>query len=180
MKIEVVVGNIVKQPDMEAVVNSANANLRLGSGVAGAIHTAAGPKLEEYCKPFAPLAFGAYLVTPGFKLPNLWVIHVRAASYTNHDDAHQILEQAMEAALKAAHQNDIRALALPAIGTGVFAFPPELAAQITAKVFCAASTVAPHLQCIRVCVASEFLRDVYVAALEAQGLSVAQAASAPV
>jgi O-acetyl-ADP-ribose deacetylase (regulator of RNase III) len=35
MKIEIVVGNIVKQPDMEAVVNSANANLRLGSGVAG-------------------------------------------------------------------------------------------------------------------------------------------------
>jgi len=26
MKIEIVVGNIVKQPDMEAVVNSANAN----------------------------------------------------------------------------------------------------------------------------------------------------------
>jgi len=123
MKIEVIVGNIVKQPDMEAVVNSANANLRLGSGVAGAIHTAAGPKLEEYCKPFAPLAFGAYLVTPGFKLPNLWVIHVRAASYTNHDDAPQILEQAIEAALKAAHQNDIRALALPAIGTGVFQGP---------------------------------------------------------
>ena len=65
MKIEIVVGNIVKQPDMEAVVNSANANLRLGSGVAGAIHMAAGPKLEAYCKPYGPLAFGAFLVTPG-------------------------------------------------------------------------------------------------------------------
>lgn len=53
MKVEVVIGNIVKQPDMEAVVNSANANLRMGSGVAGAIHTAAGPRLEDYCRPFA-------------------------------------------------------------------------------------------------------------------------------
>ena len=180
MKIEVIVGNIVKQPDMEAVVNSANANLRLGSGVAGAIHTAAGPKLEEYCKPYAPLQFGAFLVTPGFKLPNLWVIHVRAASYTHHDDAPQILEQAIEAALRAAHQNDIRAMAIPAIGTGVFAFPPELSAEITAKVLSAAAKVAPHLQCIRVCVASEFLRDVYVAALEAKGVDVSLKESAPV
>ncbi len=79
---------------------------------------------------------------------------MRAASYTNHVDAPQILEQAIEAALRAAHQNDSRAIAIPAIGTGVFAFTPELSAEITAKVLSAASRVAPHLQCIRVCVAS--------------------------
>lgn len=180
MKIEVIVGNIVKQPDMEAVVNSANANLRLGSGVAGAIHTAAGPQLEEYCQPFAPLAYGAYLVTPGFKLPNLWVIHVRAASYTNHDNAPQILEQAIEAALKAAQHNDIRAMVMPAIGTGVFAFPPEMAAEITAKVLLAAPMLTPHLQCIRVCVASEFLRDLYVSAIEGKGLRISEVASVSV
>jgi O-acetyl-ADP-ribose deacetylase len=174
MKVEVVVGNIVKQPDVEALVNSANANLRLGSGVAGAIHTAAGPKLEEYCKPFAPLAYGAFLVTPGFKLPNLWVIHVRAASYTLHDDAPAILEQALQAALQGAHQNDIRTLAMPAIGTGVFAFPPLLAAEITARVFARAEHLAPHLQCLRLCVASEFLRELYTGAFEAAGLAVSQ------
>lgn len=41
MKFEVVIANIANQPDIEAVVNSANANLRFGSGVAGAIHSAA-------------------------------------------------------------------------------------------------------------------------------------------
>jgi cell division protein FtsZ len=61
MKIEVISGNIVKQPDAEAIVNSVNVNLRLGSGVAGAIHTAAGSELEVYCRPFAPLALGGTL-----------------------------------------------------------------------------------------------------------------------
>jgi O-acetyl-ADP-ribose deacetylase (regulator of RNase III) len=170
MKIEIIQGNIVKQPDVEAVVNSANANLRLGSGVAGAIHTAAGPKLEEYCKPFAPLAYGAYLVTPGFKLPNLWVIHVRAASYENHQDAPALLQSAVAAALKGAHDNDIRRMAIPAIGTGVFAFPPMLAAQIMAETLAKADALAPHLELVRVCVVSEHLRDLYTSAFEVAGL----------
>ena len=171
MKIEVVLGNIVKQPDVEAVVNSANANLRLGSGVAGAIHTAAVHKLEEYCKPFAPLAFGAYLVTPGFKLPNLWVIHVRAASYNTHDDAPQRLAQAFEAMLRGAHDNHIRSLAFPAIGTGVFAFPPLLAAEITTAVLARSAELAPHLQRARLCVADEQMRDLYQSAFQNKRIS---------
>lgn len=170
MKIEIVQGNIVKQPDVEAVVNSANANLRLGSGVAGAIHTAAGPKLEEYCKPFAPLAYGAYLVTPGFALANPWVIHVRAASFHTHEDALAMLRSAITAALQGAHDHGIRRLAMPAIGTGVFACPPLLAAQTLAEVLASAHTMAPHLELVRVCVVSNDLRDVYASACERLGL----------
>lgn len=179
MKIEIVHGNLVKQPDVDAVVNSANANLRLGSGVAGAIHTAAGPKLEEYCKPFAPLAYGAYLVTPGFKLPNLWVIHVRAASFSNHDDAPAILRKALEAMLRGAHDNQIRSLAFPAIGTGVFAFPPELAAEITASVLAEADDLAPHLQLVRLCLAGPGLLDQYSSAFSAAGLKISDSAALP-
>jgi O-acetyl-ADP-ribose deacetylase (regulator of RNase III) len=68
LQIEIVVGNIVRQPDVDALVNSANAHLRFGSGVAGAIHTAAGPEMEQYCRRYSPIALGEAVVTPGFQL----------------------------------------------------------------------------------------------------------------
>jgi O-acetyl-ADP-ribose deacetylase (regulator of RNase III) len=80
---------------VDALVNSANANLRFGSGVAGAIHTAAGPELEQYCRRYSPIALGAAVVTPGFELPNPYIIHARAASYINDDHPERYLDLAV-------------------------------------------------------------------------------------
>lgn len=165
MKIEVVYGNIVKQPDADALVNSANANLRLGSGVAGAIHTAAGPELEEFCKPFAPLELGQAIITPGFNLPNPWVIHVRAASYINHDEPEQVLQEALNAMMTTAKANGIRSLAMPAIGTVVFKFPPSLAASIINQVLRCHADGSSCVQWVRICVASPQMQALFTDAL---------------
>jgi len=153
MKFEVVLADIAKQTDMEAVVNSANANLRFGSGVAGAIHSAAGPELEDYCEPYAPLPFGAALVTPGFNLPNKYVIHTRAAHYLNDDDPENVLRQCVHAVVAAANQHSIASLAIPAIGTGVFKFPKELAAAIMADSFRKFLALPTSVVKVRICVA---------------------------
>ncbi|MGV1045514.1 macro domain-containing protein [Limnohabitans sp.] len=166
MKVEVLIGNIVKQPDMDAIVNSANANLRMGSGVAGAIHTAAGPRLEDYCRPFAPLELGSALITPGFLLPNRWIIHVRAAHYINNTEPERYLAFAISSLLNTARDNQIKSIALPAIGTGVFKFPAELAAAITAKTISQYSKISTGIEIIRICVASEELCDAYRCAFE--------------
>ena len=165
MKIEVVYGNIVKQPDVQAIVNSANANLRLGSGVAGAIHTAAGPELEAFCQPFAPLELGAALITPGFKLPNPWVIHVRAAHYINNTEPERYMAFAMFSVLNTARDNDIKTLAMPAIGTGMFKFPGLLAARITARALKEFEKKSNAIELVRICVASEEMRQLYESAL---------------
>ena len=166
MKIEVVIGNIVNQPDVEAIVNSANANLRFGSGVAGAIHTAAGPKLEEYCRPFAPLELGSALITPAFQLPNKWIIHVRAAHYINNTEPERYLAFALSSMLNMARDNGISSLALPAIGTGVFKFPLKLAANITAQTLVKIGSMpgAPNL--VRICTTEVELQKAYQCALE--------------
>jgi O-acetyl-ADP-ribose deacetylase (regulator of RNase III) len=153
MKFEVVIANIANQPDIEAVVNSANANLRFGSGVAGAIHSAAGPELEDYCEPYAPLPFGAALVTPAFKLPNKYVIHTRADHYLNDDDPEGVLTKCVYSVVDAANKYAITSIAVPAIGTGVFKFPNELAAGIMAKAFLACAAAPSSLQLVRLCVA---------------------------
>jgi O-acetyl-ADP-ribose deacetylase len=165
MKIEVIVGNIVAQPDVEAVVNSANANLRLGSGVAGAIHTAAGPALEEFCKPFAPIELGAALITPGFNLPNPWVIHVRSAHYILNAEPERYMAFAMMSLLNVARENGIKTFAMPAIGIGVFKFPEMLAARITAHALHEFSKKYDSLDLVRICVVNDEIKQLYESAV---------------
>ncbi|MBK7001897.1 MAG: macro domain-containing protein [Rhodoferax sp.] len=167
MKIEVVITDISTQPDMQAVVNSANSNLRMGSGVAGAIHGAAGPKLEAYCRQFAPLAAGKAVLTPGFDLPNAWVIHAVAASFINEPQAEFILAKALDSVMKLVNEHRIESLAIPAIGTGVFKCKPELSAELTAQVLAYYQKHGTSLKHIRICVSTKALKEVFEQALKA-------------
>jgi O-acetyl-ADP-ribose deacetylase (regulator of RNase III) len=165
VRIEIVVGNIVRQPDVDALLNSANANLRFGSGVAGAIHTAAGPELEQYCRRYSPIALGEAVVTPGFQLPNSYVIHARAASYINDDHPEKYLDLAIAQALRVAKDAGIKSLAMPAIGTGVFKFPPELAAEIILKALLSRAAEFPEITLVRICVGDSQMQVLFQSAM---------------
>lgn len=166
MRVEVVVGDIAQQGDMEAVVNSANPNLRMGSGVAGAIHMAAGEELEDYCEPLAPVARGRAVITPGFKLPNRCVIHTVAESFLDNPDADRVLALAIDSTLRLATEHGIQSLAMPAIGTGVFRCPPELSAEYTARALAWHAVNGSTLQRVRICVTSSTLKSDFDRALE--------------
>lgn len=79
--ISIYVGNIVLEEDCDGIVNSANENLRAGSGVCGAIYRAAGPELEPCSHALAPLGLGQAVATPGFQLRTRVVIHTRGPKY---------------------------------------------------------------------------------------------------
>lgn len=128
--VECVQGDIARQPDMDAVVNAANAELRIGGGVAGAIHRAAGPGLEQECRALAPIQPGQAVITGAHNLPNRHVIHCLGPVYGVDEPSDRLLADCYRSAIQLAEENQIGSLAFPAISTGAFGFPSEPAARI--------------------------------------------------
>lgn len=123
-------GDIANQPDVDAVVNAANAELKIGGGVAGAIHIAAGPELYEECIPLAPLNPGEAVITGAYDLPNDHVIHCLGPVYGKNTPADVLLANCYKNALRLAEENEITSIAFPAISTGAFGFPFKEATKI--------------------------------------------------
>ena len=133
VKIELIQGDIANQSDITAIVNAANAQLRKGGGVAGAIHRAAGPRLEKEAVPLGPIEPGEAVITGGHNLPNRYVIHCLGPVYgVNHPEA-ELLANCYRNALKLAERYEIDSIAFPAISTGIFGYPLEEAAQVVMK-----------------------------------------------
>lgn len=131
--IECVQGDIANQPEMDAIVNAANAELRIGGGVAGAIHRAAGPGLEEECRPLAPIRPGQAVITGAHNLPNSHVIHCLGPVYGMDKPSDRLLASCYRNALHLAEQNGLNSIAFPAISSGAFGYPLEAAARIAVK-----------------------------------------------
>lgn len=131
--IECTRGDIASQPDMDAIVNAANAELRMGGGVAGAIHRAAGPGLEEECRPLAPISPGEAVITGAHNLPNRHVIHCLGPIYGRDKPADRLLASCYRNALELAEQNGLSSIAFPAISAGAFGYPLEAAARVAVK-----------------------------------------------
>jgi O-acetyl-ADP-ribose deacetylase len=128
--LDLVVGDIASQAGFDAVVNAANAQLRPGGGVAGALHRAAGPGLEAEGRPLAPIRPGQAVITAGHRLPNRWVIHCLGPVFGRDEPADELLASCYRESLRLAEENGIRSIAFPAISTGAFGFPAEAAARI--------------------------------------------------
>jgi O-acetyl-ADP-ribose deacetylase (regulator of RNase III) len=129
-RLEIVVADITTL-DVDAVVNAANRSLLGGGGVDGAIHRAAGPQLLEACRKLGGCDTGSAKITPGFKLKARHVIHaVGPVWHGGNDREDELLASCYRTALDLAAQNGIRSIAFPAISTGVYAFPADMAARI--------------------------------------------------
>lgn len=134
-RIRLVQGNITDQ-EVDAVVNAANSQLAGGGGVDGAIHRAAGPTLMEETRHRYPqgCATGDAVVTAAGKLSARYVFHAVGPIWRGGlQQESKLLAAAIRRCLELAVEHDCRSVAFPAISTGVYSYPTDLAADCSLK-----------------------------------------------
>ncbi len=164
--IECVVGDIASQGGFDAVVNAANAELRTGGGVAGAIHRAAGPGLAQEARPLAPIEPGEAVVTAGHGLPNEYVIHCLGPVHGRDEPSDELLRSCYEEALHRAEEREMESVAFPAISAGAFGYPLQEAAEIAVGAVVDRASDLSSVRRIRFVLYDDETRNVFRRALD--------------
>ena len=172
VKVECIRGNIAEQQDMDVIVNAANAELLPGSGVAGAIHSAAGPGLAEECRALAPIRPGQAVISSAHELPNQHVIHCLGPVYGVDEPSDRLLAECFRNALLLADRHKLTSIAFPAISTEVFGYPLQNAAAVAMKAVSGTLAELNSVRLVRFVLFSDEDRKVFEQALELEsGLS---------
>lgn len=126
-------GDLTAQ-EVDAIVNAANEQLQHGGGVAAAIVRAGGASIQEESNAWVsengPVRPGEAALTGAGALSARWVIHVVGPRYAQGQDNKGRLAEAVTAALDAAAAAGASSVAMPAISTGIFGYPPDEAVPV--------------------------------------------------
>lgn len=150
--ITAVVGDITTV-EADAIVNAANTDLWMGSGVAGAIKRAGGDEIEREAVAKGPIGLGEAVATGAGRLSHQAVIHAAAMGYDAQGrmipPSRETITGATRASLEVADELGLHSVAFPALGTGVGGF--DLAECAEVMVETAASFLSqPDVQLRRV------------------------------
>ena len=129
----------------DAIVNAANSQL-LGcfspchGCIDNIIHTMSGVQLRLACheimqKQGHEEPTGQAKITPGFNLPAKYVLHTVGPIINDEvtPEAEALLASCYRSCLELAEQHNLKSIAFCCISTGVFSFPPDLAAEIAIR-----------------------------------------------
>ncbi len=153
-----VVGDLTVQ-EVDAIVNAANEALAPGGGVCGAIRRAGGDEIFEECARLGGCATGDAKATGAGRLPARFVIHAVGPVWHGGDaEEAELLASAYRRSLEEAEELGCRTIAFPALSTGIYGYPPELAAPVAVG---AVRPFADRLEEIRFVFLDEAMRDLF-------------------
>jgi O-acetyl-ADP-ribose deacetylase len=140
MPLEIVRNDITKM-NVDAIVNAANPQLKMGGGVCGAIFQAAGSQeLQQACSKIGVCPIGQAVITEGFHLPANYIIHTSGPMWVGGSQGEaELLRESYKNSLELAKRHKCESIAFPLISTGIYGFPKQEALQI------AVSTISEFL-----------------------------------
>jgi O-acetyl-ADP-ribose deacetylase (regulator of RNase III) len=125
-----VVGDLTEQR-VDAIVNAANEALLAGAGVCGAIRRAGGEEIFEECARLGGCETGDAKATGAGRLSARYVVHAVGPIWRGGGHGEPaLLASAYRRALEVAESLDCRTVAFPALSTGIYGYPAELAAPV--------------------------------------------------
>jgi len=162
--LEVIKGDITAA-DTDAIVNAANNEFWMGSGVAGAIKSKGGDSIEKEAMSRGPVMPGEVVFTGAGRLPFKCVIHgaVMGQDLRTND---KLIRQVTIGCLRVADELKLDSIALPAFGTGVGGFPLQACAKIMVPAAAHWGEIAKHVTRVQFCLFDDVAYGLFQRALQ--------------
>ena len=131
LTVQIEQGDITRQ-NVDVIVNAANSQLQHGGGVALSLVKRGGYEIQqeslEWVRQHGPVSHNRPAITGAGNLPCRHIIHAVGPVWGEGDEITKLISS-VGSCLQVASDLKCTSIAFPAISTGIFGFPPKLAAK---------------------------------------------------
>lgn len=130
VRVEIVHGDLTEET-VDAIVNAANESLDHSGGVAGAIVHSGGEIIAQESRRIGRVRTGSAAYTGAGELPVTYVIHAVGPIWDDGESGErELLASAVRNSLELGETLGCASIAIPAISSGIFGVPKDVAAEI--------------------------------------------------